>query len=202
MGRNTPHLDHEGKEEYLRVHLFNELRWLLCAATEWSIQNKLNLGIEGYDVQVYALDSACLHARTLFEFFVQSTTDNYYGSNEFIGSPLVSNSYTNNWRGPLHSFLMHAQDRSRPVPLVSSGAQKHLNRMPIDFALEILRLWEEFEKKLGASSDAEDQELHLIARNQRKQAIEMAGSVARSGVAKQHAKAMPELLQPIFVSAP
>ena len=71
--------------------------------------------------------------------------------------------------------------------------------MPVDFASEILRLWEEFEKKLGASSDAEDQELHLIARNQRKQAIEMASSVARSSVAKQHAKFMPEILEPVFV---
>ena len=121
MGTNTPHLDHEAKKEYLERHLFNELRWLLCAATEWSIQNKLDLGIEGYDVQVYALDSACLHARTLVEFFVQSTTNNYYGANEFLGRPLVSSCYTNNWIGPLHSFLMHAQDRSHPVPLVSSG---------------------------------------------------------------------------------
>jgi hypothetical protein len=199
MGANTPHLDHEGKKEYLGLHLFNELRWLLCAATEWSIQNKLNLEIEGYDVQVYALDSACLHARTLFEFFVQSTTNNYYGSNEFLGSPLISTPYKNNWKGPLHSFLMHAQDRSHPAPLQSSGAQKNLNRMPVDFAWEILRLWEEFEKKLGESSDAKDHELQLIARDQRKKAIEMASSVMRSSVAKDHAKSTPEILEPIFV---
>ena len=52
MGTNTPRLDHKQKEEYIRKHLFNELRWLLGAATEWSIQYQLKLEIPGYDMQV------------------------------------------------------------------------------------------------------------------------------------------------------
>jgi hypothetical protein len=70
MGKNTPRLNDERKKDYIEQHLFNELRWLLAAATEWSIQNQLNLGMVGYDVQVYAMDSAFLHARALFEFVV------------------------------------------------------------------------------------------------------------------------------------
>lgn len=71
--------------------------------------------------------------------------------------------------------------------------------MPLDFALEILRLWEEFEKKLGDSSDAKDQELKVIARDNRKKAIEMASCVTRSSVAKDHAKSTPEILEPVFL---
>src|SRR5437660_6904924 len=123
MGRNTASLDPGQKEEYLKLHLFYELCWMLCAATEWSLQDQLKLQKGGYNVQVYAMDSAFLHARVLFEFFVHATTDNYYGSNEFLGHSAVlnSDSYTNNWKDPLHKFLMHAQDRSRPTPLKSSG---------------------------------------------------------------------------------
>lgn len=74
MGKNTPGLDHKGKEEYIELHLFNELRWLLGAATEWSIQDQLKLEKVGYNVQVYAMDSAVLHARALFEFWCNRRT--------------------------------------------------------------------------------------------------------------------------------
>ena len=47
MGKNTPRLDYKGKQEYIQLHLFNELRWLLGAATEWSIQDQLRLEIVG-----------------------------------------------------------------------------------------------------------------------------------------------------------
>lgn len=54
-------------EHYLEEHLTKELAWLLRAATEWHAQHCMNLGIDGYSMQVYALDSTVLHARTLFE---------------------------------------------------------------------------------------------------------------------------------------
>jgi hypothetical protein len=203
MGKNTPRLDHKGKEEYITLHLFNELRWLLGAATEWSIQDQLKLEIVGYDVQVYALDSAFLHARALFEFFVQRTNDNHYGSSEFLGldTVLKSNSYTNDWRAPLHAFLMHAQDRSHPAPLKSSGVEKDLNQMPVDFAHEILKLWKEFEGRLGDSNDAGDQKLQELCRDKRKEAIEKAQCVVNSTVAQQLARERRQLLKPIFVFA-
>lgn len=61
-------------EHYLEEHLTKELAWLLRAATEWHAQHCMNLGIDGYSMQVYALDSTVLHARTLFEFFTQNTS--------------------------------------------------------------------------------------------------------------------------------
>ncbi|MGB6623329.1 MAG: hypothetical protein WBE43_00955, partial [Candidatus Acidiferrales bacterium] len=156
MGKNTPHLIQADKKDYLEKHLFVELQWVLYAATEWSIQNRLQLQKDGYMVQNYAMDSAFLHARTLFEFFVKQTNDNHYGVEEFLPAKLTSKSY-DDWEGPLHSFLMHAQDRSKPGPLTtSSGQQKNLIQMPVEFANEILRLWQELEKQLGASSNQTD----------------------------------------------
>jgi hypothetical protein len=194
MGKNTSRLDH--KEEYIRLHLFNELRWLLGAATEWFIQDRLKLQTVGYDVQVYAMDSAFVHARVLFEFFVQPTSANHYGSDCFLDGVLESNSYTNDWKRPLHAFLMHAQDRSRPARLKSSGVEKDLNQMPVDFACEILKLWEEFEGRLGKAGD---QRLQELARVKRKEAIEKAQCVVNSTVAQQHAGERYQLLKPVFV---
>jgi hypothetical protein len=203
MGKNTPSLDSKGKEEYIKLHLFNELRWLLGAATEWSIQVQLNLRIVGYDVQVYAMDSASLHARALFEFFVQPTNNNHYGANEFLGNDTVlrSDSYTNDWKGHLHASIMHAQDRSHPAPLKSSDVAKDLNQMPVDFAREILKLWKEFEGRLGKSNDPGDQELQKLACAKRKEAIENAECVVKSTVAQQHAGQKRQLLMPVFVFA-
>jgi hypothetical protein len=199
MGTNTPNLDHAQKSEYIERHLFNELRWLLGAATEWSVQDQLKLEIVGYDVQVYAMDSAFAHARSLFEFFVKETNNNHYGCNEFLGgnTVLTSRDYQN-WARPLHRFFMHAQDRSRPTPLMSSGVAKDLNRMPVDFAREILRLWEEFEKMIAKSGDPRDRVLYELAREKRKEAIENARCVVNCPIAQDQAAAKGYELKPVF----
>ena len=52
--------------DYLDNDLKNEIRYLLAAATEWHAQDKMNLEIPGYEVQVYAMDSTFLtHALSL-----------------------------------------------------------------------------------------------------------------------------------------
>jgi len=202
MGRNTSPLDNAGKEEYINAHLFNELHWLLHAATEWRIQADLQLNIAGYNVQNYAMDSAFLHARTLFEFFLNETTGNYYGCSEFLGAGVKLRSgphgYTDDWSGPLHSFLMHAQDRSKPRQLQSPDGPKDINQMPVDFANEVLRLWKEFEDKLCSSSDPESQKLGAFARGKREKAIKNAECVVNSKVAQKHATERHQTLKPIF----
>lgn len=202
MGRHTPALNRHSKEGYIAAHLFNELHWLLHAATEWSIQDQLQLRITGYNVQNYAMDSACLHARSLFEFFLGTTKDNYYGCNEFLGTPLKSAAYTdsaNGWKGPLHSHLIHAQDRSKSGKLPTGDGPKDLNQMPVYFAKEILRLWKQFEQELGKSSAAEDHKLQKLAREKRAEAIKNAEYVVGSEVAQQHANKKLQTLKPIFV---
>jgi hypothetical protein len=65
--------------EYLETHLHNKIRWLLCAATEWRVQQTINPhdSILGQHVKMYAMDSAALHARALFEFFTKPSTKNH-----------------------------------------------------------------------------------------------------------------------------
>jgi hypothetical protein len=202
MGNNTPRLDsYEKKAAYIRNHLFDELRYMLPAATEWSIQHQLNLEISGCEVQVYAMDSTFLRARTLLEFFLNGTGDNYYGVDEFVSTPLQSPDYKG-WKGPLHSHIMHAQDRSQPRKLRPADGLRDLNEMPVYFAKEVLRLWEEFEKKLEESGDKEKQRLAQVAREKRIEALQAAECVMKSAVAQQHAACKGQTLKPEFVSKP
>lgn len=138
-------------DAYLEQHLSNELHWLLRAANEWTVQNDLKLGVDGYHVQVYAMDSAFLHARTLFEFLTGTRTKrNYFTVDQFgLTRPLKSGLYDNGWKSALHEYLMHAQARDDPQPLIASdGTSKHLKFMAPDFAAEVIRLWGEFVKEL------------------------------------------------------
>jgi hypothetical protein len=196
MRASTPPLDTPAKRaKYLKEHLFNELRWMLAAATEWNIQ-KVQLGVEigGYHVDVFAMDSACLHARTLFEFFLNKTKGNYYGHDQFLKAELKSDNYTKDWSGPLHSHLMHAQDRSRPRQLQTPDGLKDLNQMPVHFAKEVLRLWKEFEEALKQ----QDKSLGQLARDKRKEAIDNAECVVRSCVAQKYASDKQINLRPVF----
>jgi hypothetical protein len=196
MGKNTPALDSQDeKKKYIEKHLFDELRYMLAAATEWSIQHQLNLEIPGYEVQVYAMDSAFLRARVLFEFFVGKKESNHYCSHRQFGIELHSKYYTNDWSAndwsvPLHRNLMHAQDRSRPGKLNSPDGPKHLNEMPVYFAKEVL--------KLDASADREKRELGQITRDRRMEAIRAAECVINSEVAQYHAKSRGQTLRPVF----
>jgi len=186
------------KEQYIEKHLSNELHWLLRAATEWSLQAQLELGIDGYHMQVYAMDSAFVHARTLFEFFLSRATRNHYSASQFLPAVLTSDLY-DDWKDPLHKFLMHADNRSFPRQLRTPDGPKDLNQMPVYFAKEVLRLWKEFERALAKNDSPEDQLLAKLARDKRKEAIEGAACVVRSEVAKQHAKGKRQALSPVFV---
>ncbi len=191
-------LNHGQKQKYIESHLFNELRWLLGAAQEWSIQEQLSLGIVGYDVIVYAMDSAFLHARSLFEFFVCGPTKNHYSCKQFVGDVLKSEKYKN-WNEPLHANLMHARDRSKTEQLEGfRGEMKPLNKMPVDFAEEILGLWEKFEENLLGSRSQGDRELGRLAQQKRKAAIDCAKCVIDSEVTRQHAELKHEQLKPVF----
>ncbi len=196
--RNIPRIDQNGKKEYLELHLYNELRWLLGAATEWSLQDQLGLDIVGYNVQVYAMDSACLHARALFEFFAVGATPNHLSCADYIGHRLVSEKYEK-WKGTLHAFLMHAQLRSNPRPLETANGVKDLNQMPVEFGNEVLRLWTEFEKALETSQNSGDKELGKLARERRRESIDRAKCVVESEIAKYHSAVKKISLKPVFL---
>lgn len=185
------------KSGYIRSHLCNELHCLLWAATEWSVQDKLKRDIDGYHMDVYAMDSTFLHARALFEFFVKKQTGNHYSAEQFVGTVQPSD-YYENWAYPLHSHLMHAQDRSRPRKLKSQDGEKDLNKMPVYFANEVLRLWKDFEEALCKSCDEQKRSLGDVARKVRQDAISSAERVVNSSIAAEHAKNKRVKLKPIF----
>lgn len=177
----------EGPDDRTAGHLEHELKWLLRAASEWHLQDKIQLGLPGVSVQVYAMDSAFLHARTLFEFFTMNTGDNYYGISAYGLEPIPSHPYTDGWKDKLHAFVMHAQDRSRPGKLKCvDGTEKDLNKMPVDFAKEIVRVWREFQKGLTVHQDPFLRELAPIAERILHEAIEGADAVMTQKIAIAH----------------
>ena len=182
MGRYTSPLSNPELGDYLKEHLCNELHWLLRAATEWYVQSRLNLGIDGYSVQVYAMDSDFLHARTLFEFFTEKITDYHYGYDAFKINKIGSRLYENGWKDVLHGYMLHAQDRSEPRQLESfdGTTKKDLNKMPVDFAQEAVRLWREFIKSLESHSDPDIKKLAPIAKDCLTDAIKSTENVMSS----------------------
>jgi hypothetical protein len=156
--------------EYLEKHLYNELRYLLCAATEWHVQEIINPDdkLKGQHIKVYAMDSAALHARALFEFLTSHTVRNDLGVNHFgvdyfgvkkIKSELYGHRESlpalGCWSSPLHAFLMHLQDRSVTQELTGFDGKtlKDLKKMPVDFAQEVVRLWRVFIDKLREANN-------------------------------------------------
>jgi hypothetical protein len=159
--------------DYLENHLGKELHGLLRAASEWHAQKHMNLCVGGYEVQTYAMDSAFLHARTLFEFFTEPKTGDYYYACDAYGLRAIQpNRYAGAWKAVLHAFTMHAQDRSAPQPLSSFDGTltKHLKDMPVDFAQEVIELWQTF-------ADALPQPLGQRARGILAEAVDQARPV-------------------------
>src|SRR5436190_8772721 len=190
MPNRTPFMSDTDLGRYLRAHLANEVEWLLRATAEWHVQKTLHLCEPGYEVEVFARDSAMLHARTLFEFFTQETGDNYYGCDVFHVSPQPSPNYKTDWKDPLHAKVMHAQDRSQTRPLKSfdGSGTKPLDEMPLDFAHEVVRLWRAFSAALAAHPDPPIARLGQEADAILSQAIQHAGAVLGSALAVAHGK--------------
>ncbi len=186
-GRFTPPMDSAMRRNYLDNDLKNEIRYLLAAATEWHTQAKLHLGIGGYEVQVYAMDSTFLHARALFEFFTRKTTAFFYGYNEFgLESKIKSSLYENHWSDPLHARLMHLQSRSRSADVKrfdpDDSQKEHIKNMPVDFAKEVVRMWHVFAGALQALEGDQSRALGQRAHEILREALDAAEAVRTNAV--------------------
>jgi hypothetical protein len=110
--------------EAIEKDLFNELRWLLCAATEWDAHDKLigtppqipKVAEPSPHLKVYTMDSAFLHARSLYEFF--TATDAAIARNrrntrrrltwsDFSHTARQISAKYDQFKEPLHRRLMH-----------------------------------------------------------------------------------------------
>ena len=165
-------------------HLFDGLTYLLQAAQEWQCQRDLGLQLVGYQVQVYAMDSVFLRARSLFEFFT-GKGPNYCHVRCLFGltDQLTYARYTSqlggpksSWKHVLHDGSIHIQDRDNPVRLEArdGGLTRDLNGMPADIAEGILDVWNIFERELGRSRDGQ---LLRMAQACREEAKQAAGNV-------------------------
>jgi hypothetical protein len=148
-------LSEEQLKRLIKDDLFYELKHLLCAATEWSAQESLvdchtaKMNQPCFHVKAYAMDSAFLHARNLYEFFtatIESIKKNEkWGTltwQDFSGhAHQTSNKYDNDFRNDFHGRLLHlSRSRSTRTPIK--------NEVTI-LAKDILQLWGGFAKKPG-----------------------------------------------------
>lgn len=126
--------------DYLEIHLYNDLRWLLCAAAEWQLQKTINRGIDGLYIQIYAMDSAALHARALLEFFTGHGS-NRGRMNALYGiQSIASQRFPGDWVRPLNTHIMHVQDRTvgQRLTAVDGVSKLDLNDMPVEFGQEVV----------------------------------------------------------------
>jgi hypothetical protein len=145
-------------KEYIEKDLFSELKWLLCAAAQWDIHDKLigepprvaKIAEPCPHLKVYAMDSAFLHARSLYEFF--TATDNAITKNEKRGlKRLTWRDYSRSARQesaryktvmiPLHGRVMHL-DRDRT-------GYEEIKKEVVNLASDILDVWGRFSKSPG-----------------------------------------------------
>ena len=137
----------EEKRRFIQTELCYELRCLLGAATVWQAFKDAGAG---FDV-VVAQDSAFVHARCLLNFFTSPKSGNDISIVEFGPKPYISPIYKK-WEKPLNRHVLHiAKGRANPNNLKNGT---HLNEQILDFANEILRLWEQFETDPSASDYA------------------------------------------------
>jgi len=166
-------------------HLFDGLAWLLRAAQEWQTQFELNLAVSGYSVQVYAMDSVLLRARTLFEFFT-GTGKNYCHAHCFFNLTAQIPRPTNftNLNNALHQSSLHLQNRSKTKQLRSHDGKtlKDLNLMPPDIARAVIDIWHNFETELQNTGSACYSKAKLCRQQAEQDSREIVKSVAlRSG---------------------
>jgi hypothetical protein len=171
--------------DYLDEHLYDSLRWLLCSVTDWHIQHTIGHegekrfdGGPGYYVQVYAMNSAFVHARALLEFLTGAPgSENHLGTDLFGVERIYSELYCEDWRDPLNRYLMHLNERNKDgvVQYVSTDDDAlHLKDMPLDIAREVVKLWREFISRL----EDQDRSLAKLAQDKLGEGIDESGRVA------------------------
>lgn len=134
-------------EKFINEHLYNELKYLLCATASWKVAKVSTKHMPSHFI-VYTLDSALLHARSLFEFFTHKDPDRKknlvtwksLGLKDRIDSDL----YTE-WIKPLHHHVMHLENRLNVTNEING---KHLKNMVVEFSVEIVKIWDIFSRKI------------------------------------------------------
>ncbi len=129
---------------------------MLVAATEWHAFRLLDPSTRNEypgHFHVLTMDSAFLHARSLYEFFLTPKrlwrSDTAYAERDF-GVPLSPTKVSDTYIDALNKRLFHI-DIFRPAP-VNKGGKKvktDINVRVVDIATDVLELWDDFAAKVG-----------------------------------------------------
>jgi hypothetical protein len=134
--------------DFLRGHVFNELRWLLVATTNWVATNGTDdRGIN--HLRVMAMDSALLHARNLYEFW-RGERNNV--RKVFAAAGPSSELYVadgERLRKALHRKLFHLDASREFEPL--DAEDDHLHERVEEIAHDVLARWDEWQASTGMS---------------------------------------------------
>ena len=133
-------------KKYVEEDLYNELRWLLTAATHWAAYDELvdkksrrSSGDFSLHFKVFVMDSAFLHARALYEFLTATSThnaDRLTWKDFGLAAGLISTKYLPDFIKDLHGRSMHLnKNRSANNPIKGDV---------VEVAQDILNLWDRF----------------------------------------------------------
>lgn len=152
-------MNEEELKQYIEVHVYNDLRWLLCAATEWKAQTELvdahKVKQPCFHLQVYTMDCAFLHVRCLYEFFTEPP--------QLLRNLRQKSSMYEKFRGPLNRRLFHPLDRAL--------AEEVKNEVT-NLANDLLELW------VGLSREPNAAKYREVLDDSLRRAIDEAANVA------------------------
>ncbi len=134
-------------KKFIDNHLYNELRYLLCATASWKMA-KENLQSVPTHFVVYTLDSALLHSRSLFEFFTHTNPTkkkNLVTWKDFSLEEGINSKLYKEWIEPLHHHVMHLENR---LDVTNEIDGVHLKDMVNKFSAEIVSIWSIFSAKI------------------------------------------------------
>lgn len=165
-------------QRFIEQDLFNELRWMLVAASEWNASVATDFRPVDH-FQVIAMDSTFLHARALYEFFIdgQNPTwnprpDTANAKRDFNVSIVPTATYRQYIDG-INKRLFHL-DINRPTPEKGGNPipGKDVNDKVVVVAQDVLDAWDKFASLAPAYKSIMDQK--------RSQAIKDAHAASKS----------------------
>lgn len=171
----------EEQRRLINQDLYNELRYLLIAATIWQRCRDVEQSDDQtpfddlpHHLQALTMDSACMHARALYEFFFKSGDIETASAKRDYGVTLNRTRLYRDYEHTLNKRLFHI-DLRRPAPrerFATARVKRNVNRKPKLFADDVLGLWDKLAAQLP--------QLHRQLSGARKKAIAEADKAAKS----------------------
>lgn len=136
------------KERVIDEDLYNELRWMVVAAVTWLSPNRPG---RPRHLKVLAMDSALLHARSLYVFLSRTKRNSQYSDEVVCGDfgvdPAPVGKVWPELKDGVDARLFHIR-RDRPIKDPVKDAVEPL----VD---DVLAMWKDFGVKLAAAAETD-----------------------------------------------